>query len=229
MRVPQPTGTAFICVSSDAQNAITVAPGANTALAPQHLPALEGIACVLLQLETPIDSVTAYAQAARAAGITVALNAAPARDLPEALLAALDILIVNEGELAAISGIDGDIGAALATLATPIVVVTLGARGACLREHGRFQLQPGFAVEAVDTTGAGDTFCGVFVAARAGGGDAVTALREACAAAAIACTRAGAQSSIPTAAEVQEFVRRAPAAGTDAMADLARHCGVAQA
>ena len=229
VRVAQPTGTAFICVSNDAQNAITVAPGANAALAPQHLPALDGVACLLLQLETPIDSVTAYARAAHAAGIAVALNAAPARDLPHDLLAALDVLIVNEGELAAISGIDDDVGAALATLATPVVVVTLGARGACLRERGRFHLQPGFAVDAVDTTGAGDTFCGVFIAARADGSDAVTALRRACAAGALACTRAGAQASIPTAAEVETLLRSAPAATADALADLARHCGFAQA
>ncbi|MEP6938167.1 MAG: ribokinase [Rudaea sp.] len=228
VRVSQPTGTAFICVSSDAQNAITVAPGANSALGVDHLPTLDGVTCLLMQLETPIESVAAYARAARSAGVKVALNAAPARALPRALLDEVDILIVNEGELAAISGIDGDIAAALATLPVPTVIVTLGARGACLREQGRFHLQPGFAVDAVDTTAAGDTFCGVFVAALTRGRDAAAALREACAAAALACTRAGAQTSIPTAAEVAALEQSAATQPDDAVAALARHCGIAQ-
>src|SRR5207249_1986208 len=84
-------------------NAITVAPGANALLKPEHLPSLEGITHLLLQLETPLDTVTAYARAAKAAGVSVVLNAAPARALPEALLAALDVLIVNEAEPAALA------------------------------------------------------------------------------------------------------------------------------
>ncbi|MGE8227089.1 MAG: PfkB family carbohydrate kinase, partial [Stenotrophomonas sp.] len=89
-----PTGTAFICLSDDAENAITVAPGANMALLPEHLPALDGVQWLLLQLESPLASVQAYATAARAAGVKVALNAAPAQVLPAELLAQLDMLIV---------------------------------------------------------------------------------------------------------------------------------------
>src|SRR5689334_614139 len=77
----QPTGTAFICVSDDAENAITVAPGANNALRAEHLPPLDGVTHLLLQLETPIDTVTAYASEARRCGVKVVLNAAPARPL----------------------------------------------------------------------------------------------------------------------------------------------------
>ena len=201
-----PTGVAFICVSDDAENAITVAPGANACLAPQHLPPLAGVSHLLLQLETPLASVTAYAQAARAAGVTVVLNGAPAARLAPELLATLDLLIVNEGELATISGIAGDVDAAMAALDVPAVAVTLGALGARLRcEAGHFT-QAAFAVQAVDTTAAGDTFCGALVAERARGEGWQRALRFAAAAAALACTRPGAQSSIPSRAEVDAFL-----------------------
>lgn len=205
-----PTGTAFICVSDAAENAITVAPGANACLAPQHLPALAGVSHLLLQLETPLASVTAYARAARAAGVTVVLNAAPAAALPPELLAAVDLLVVNEGELAAISGIAGDVDAALATMRVPNVVVTLGARGARARCAQAQFVQAGFDVAAVDTTAAGDTFCGVLVAALAGGSAWPQALRQACAAAALACTQPGAQASIPRHDEVIAFLNTQP-------------------
>ena len=204
--VDAPTGTAFICVSDDAENAITVAPGANACLGPQHLPPLAGVSFLLLQLETPLASVTAYAQAAHAAGVRVVLNAAPAAPLPAELLAALDLLIVNEGELAAVSGISSDIDAALAAVDVPNVVVTLGARGARARCGPAQFVQTGFPVAAVDTTAAGDTFCGMLVAALARGTDWPLALRQACAAAALACTRPGAQGSIPSHDEVIAFL-----------------------
>jgi ribokinase len=124
----EPTGTAFICVSDDAENAITVAPGANAQLRPADLPPLDGVTHLLLQLETPLHTVTDYAMRAQAAGVTVMLNAAPARALPAGLLAAVDLLIVNEGELEAIAGVAADLDAALALLAVPSVVVTRGCR-----------------------------------------------------------------------------------------------------
>ena len=202
----QPTGTAFICVSDSAENAITVAPGANAALRAEDLPALAGTRHLLLQLETPLAAVTAYARAARAAGVTVVLNAAPAQALPDELLAATDLLIVNEGELAAISGIADDVTAALERVAVPTVIVTLGARGCIARTpQGRVQ-QGGFKVDAIDTTAAGDTFCGALVAALSRGEPLAASLAFASAAAAIACTRLGAQASIPALAEVRHFL-----------------------
>ena len=136
VRTPDhPTGTAFICVSDDAENAITVAPGANAELRPEHLPSLAGFTHLLLQLETPLDTVTAYAQAARAKGVQVVLNAAPARPLPAELLALVDVLVVNEGELAVVSGHQGSIAACLERLAVPTVVVTLGHHGSCARHN----------------------------------------------------------------------------------------------
>ena len=207
------TGTAFICLADDAENAITVAPGANARLRPEHLPPLDGVTHLLLQLETPIGSVTVWAQRARAAGVTVVLNAAPAQPLPAALLAAVDVLIVNEGELAAITGVSGDVDldveAALARVEVPCVIVTLGVAGCLARcADGVSIRQPAFAVEAIDTTAAGDTFCGVLVAALSRGASLAAALREASAAAAIACTRVGAQASIPTRGEVVASLNR---------------------
>ncbi len=202
----QATGTAFICLSENAENAITVAPGANLALRPSDLPALEGFSHLLLQLETPIETVSAFASAARAAGVTVVLNAAPARSLPAALLTSLDVLIVNEGELATITGNHGSVASALANIEVPCVIVTLGARGCCARERGEFFLQPAFQIEPVDTTAAGDTFCGVLVAALNQGAALPAALRNASAAAALASTRLGAQASIPTSEEVGNFL-----------------------
>ncbi len=227
------TGTAFVCLSDDAENAITVAPGANNALRGEHLPDLGGIGYLLLQLETQIDAVVAFAQTARAAGVKVILNAAPARELPDTLLDALDVLIVNEGELAAITGVRGRIADALTHLKVPCVIVTLGTRGGCARTahadgSSGFHLQTAYRVEAVDTTGAGDTFCGAFTAALSQGEALAAAMQRASAAAAIACTRLGAQSSIPTQVEVDDFLRLHAGAtnAPDELRQLADYCGI---
>ena len=206
-----PTGTAFICVSDDAENAITVAPGANSALRAEHLPDLSDVKYLLLQLETPLQTVTAYAAAARQAGVKVVLNAAPAQPLPEELLALVDVLVVNEGELRCISNCTASVDECLKRLpSVPCVVVTLGSAGCCARvndatgEHTT--TQPAFAVTAVDTTAAGDTFCGVLVASLAQQHALAQALVRASAAAALACTRPGAQDSIPIRAEIDQFL-----------------------
>lgn len=230
VRVPgEPTGIAFICLADDAENAITVASGANDVLNVSHLPSLDDVSHLLLQLETPLDTVTACARAARHAGVTVMLNAAPARSLPSALLETVDVLVVNEGELAAISGRRGDLAAALAVIDVPCVIVTLGARGCLARAHGEVFLQPSFPVESQDTTAAGDTFCGVLAAALGQGEALPLALRRASAAAALACAQLGAQSSIPARAEVEAFLRASSADGRaqKGYAELAAYCGLA--
>jgi ribokinase len=206
----QPTGTAFICVSDAGENAITVAPGANGSLRPAHLPALEGFSHLLMQLEIPLETVQAYAQAAHDASLCVVLNAAPARALPRSLLDVVDVLIVNEGELAALTGPSGDLAQRMAMLALATLVVTLGARGCVARHHGVLYEQAAFAVDVVDSTGAGDTFCGALLAAWSAGADMAAALRRASAAAALACTRMGAQSSVPTVDEVDQFLESHP-------------------
>ncbi|MEX1994106.1 MAG: ribokinase [Steroidobacteraceae bacterium] len=203
----QPTGTAFICVSDDAENAITVAPGANSHLRAAHLPPLDGVTHLLLQLETPLETVTAYARAAHAAGVKVVLNAAPARALPRELVWLLDFIVVNIGELAAVSGHQGSTEECLERVDVPCVVVTLGDRGCCARVGGRLIMQDAFVVMPVDTTAAGDTFCGVLVASLSQGMPLADALRRANAAGALTCMKAGAQSSIPTHAELEEFLQ----------------------
>ena len=224
-----PTGTAFICVSDDAENAITVAPGANNALLPEHLPPLNGIDFLLLQLETPLSTVVAYAKAARQAGVKVVLNAAPAQVLPPGLLASIDVLIVNEHELAMVSNCAGSVADCFAQLPdVPCLVVTLGGKGCCARVTNgvsssvnaanaanaaiadQILFQPAFAITPVDTTAAGDTFCGVLVAGLAQQLALTEALARASAAAALTCLRPGAQDSMPTRAEIDQFLSDQP-------------------
>ena len=220
-----PTGAAFICISEQAENAITVAPGANDALMPDDLPGLAGVGHLLLQLETPLETVLAFAERARAAGTVVVLNAAPARELPARLLEAVDVLVVNEGELALLAGGEGTLADAMRRLPVARVVATLGEAGCVARDGDAFHLQPAFAVDAVDTTAAGDTFCGALVAALARGDAFPAALREASAASALACTVLGAQSSIPR-RDVVRALLQASGDAPDARAALAARCGL---
>lgn len=225
VRVPDTaSGTAFICLSDDAENAITVAPGANAGLMPHHLPSLRGISHLLLQLETPLESVASYARLAREAGVRVVLNAAPATTLPPGLLDSVDVLVVNEGELATLAG-EGSVAAQAARLPVPCVVVTLGARGCFARRGAEIFLQPAFPIEAVDTTAAGDTFCGALAARLAEHAGLADALRFASAASALACTRLGAQTSIPTRPEVEAWLAGRDDAGPR-QAALATYCGL---
>jgi ribokinase len=211
VRSQQPTGTAFICVSDEGENAITVAPGANEDLKPAHWPAHLHISHLLMQLETPVPTVLAFAQAARAQGAKVVLNAAPARELPAELLRCVDILIVNEGELATLAGSGGDVLAQLQRLAKQHhlhdVIVTLGAQGCLALHQGHVLQQKAYKIDVVDTTAAGDTFCGALVAALARGVPMQQCLQDASAASALACTKLGAQSSIPSREEVIAFIR----------------------
>ncbi|MDR1078814.1 MAG: ribokinase [Propionibacteriaceae bacterium] len=209
------TGLAVITVSSDADNAIVVAPGANHRLvldaAETDLVARAG--AVLAQLEIPLDTVLA---AARAAQGLFLLNAAPAQSLPPELLAQVDVLVVNEHEAAEVAGRpDGPAEPAdlahLAELAealtevVPAAVITLGSRGSLVARRDQPLVQiPSLPVQPVDTTGAGDTFCGVLAAQLAAGADLPEAARLASVAGALATTKHGAQPSVPTAAEVAD-------------------------
>jgi ribokinase len=221
------TGCAFICVDEHGENAITVAPGANSHLRPEHLPPLEGYRYLMLQLEIPLETVLAYARAARAHGVQVVLNVAPARPLPQELLALVDILLVNEGELATLAGAHGSIAEQLQRLPVPTIVATLGARGSCAKVHGALSAQPAFPVTPVDSTGAGDTFCGVLVARLSEGHGMADALHHASAAGALKCLKPGAQSGIPDAVEVELFLARQTPASPGQDAALRRYCGMA--
>lgn len=204
-RVAAPTGAAFISVSGSGENAITVASGANAHLRPAHLGDLRDVTHLILQLEIPLDTVIEAARAARQAGAQVILNAAPARPLPADLLRLVHVLVVNEGELHALVGpgpLQRQLQAAQA-LGPGTVIVTLGERGSAALQDGQRIDVPAHPVQVRDTTGAGDTFVGALVAALAAGRPLPDALTWASVAAALACTRDGAQPSMPTRAEIQ--------------------------
>ena len=209
------TGCAGIVVDAHGENQIVVAPGANLALRSDHVSdaTLAAARTVLLQMETDPQQNAALLARARAAGCRTILNPAPARPVGPELLRLLDVLVVNETELAATLGGAG-IGAEgrpaqLADLAERFgmaVVLTLGGEGVLACVGGVMHQVPAFAVKVVDTTGAGDTFTGVLAASLMEGQDWPQALRTASAAGALACTRAGAQVAQPTRAEVDTLL-----------------------
>ena len=181
------TGVALITVDDAGENVIVVAPGANLELRPDDVdvPDCDGVLC---QLEIPLETVERVAATAPGEFF---LNAAPARDhVPSA-----DVTIVNRYELAALTHRDG------------VIAVTLGADGAMLLDHGEEVARAAApAVDAVDGTGAGDAFTACFVVSLLEGRDREEALRRACAAGALAASRFGAQTSLPTAEEVDAFL-----------------------
>ncbi|MEN3360653.1 MAG: ribokinase [Mycobacteriales bacterium] len=204
-----PTGLAVVTVAADGENAIVVAAGANAELAPllaAELASIAGAAVLLVQLEVPVDAVRAGAAAARRAGALVLLNAAPARPLPVDLLGLVDLLVVNEHEAAALAGLPGadpDHAAQRLARTVPAVVVTLGAAGSLYRTAGgHTERVPAVPARVVDTTGAGDTFCGVLAAELAAGRPVGPAIRWASAAASLAVEAAGAVPSIPDRAAI---------------------------
>lgn len=206
-RAEAPTGTAFVTVSPDGENAIVVAPGANdhVRIGAAQAERIAEAGVVLAQLEIPLD-VVAAAAAARRPGAHMILNAAPSRELPDSLWAALDLIVVNEHEAADLAGEPEKL-----LERVPAVVVTLGGEGCVVLRRDREPVRiPGFPVDVVDTTGAGDTFCGVLAAALAQGGDLPEAAKRASAAAALAVTRPGAQAAVPTADEVAALEGKAP-------------------
>jgi ribokinase len=189
----QPTGRALITVSDDAENSIVVVAGANGTLEPPDELPPAGV--VLAQLEVPLAVVVRAFTLARRVGARTVLNPAPARALPDDLLALTDVLVPNEHELALLGGRDRLLAAGVRAL-----VVTLGARGAELvASDGTVRTQPPFPVVPVDSTGAGDAFCGALGARLAAGDDLDAAIRWAAAAGALATTVTGAVPSLPTA------------------------------
>jgi ribokinase len=199
------SGVAVIMVDRDGENAILVSPGANSTFAGLSAAEESAIAdgdVLLCQQEIPVETVTAAARAARAGGTRTILNAAPARELPESLLALLDLLVVNEGEAMAITGTAEPDLAALLEL-VPAVVLTLGGNGARYADReGRDEQLPAFRVEVADTTAAGDAFTGALAVAWGEGRDIVEAVRWAAAAGAACVTKVGASNALPSRAEI---------------------------
>jgi ribokinase len=214
------TGVALIVVDDAGQNSIVVASGANARLTPADVDeaktAIAGADALLLQLESPLETVTRAAEVARAHGVTVILNPAPARSLPAGLLSLVDVLIPNESETALLTGLPvGDqsqteaAATALLDLGVGTVILTLGERGAMLAQAGRMELCPAFAVVPVDTTAAGDAFVGGFAVALAEGRALAEAVRWGNATGALATTKLGAQSSLPTRQELETLLAQA--------------------
>ena len=200
-----PTGRALIGVSADGENSIIVVPGANAALDATHVSAAASARVVLAQLEVPLATVQAGLSAARAAGAITILNPAPATSLPAEIVGLCDVLIPNEHEVEILGGLSTLFG-----LGAKAVVVTLGGRGAKLCTADGAELHvPAFPVTPIDTTGAGDGFCGAFAASLAGGASMPDALRFAAAAGALATTRSGAVPSIARRAEIDALLNDA--------------------
>lgn len=210
-RLDAATGTALIAVSPDGENSIIVAPGANAhvRIGAAQASRLAAAAVVLAQLEIPLEVVQQAADA-RGQDTLMVLNAAPSQELPDELWASLDVLVVNEHEAADLAGLDHTDPEALAqALLTrvPAVVITLGGEGSLVATHDQAPVQvPAFPVQVVDTTGAGDTYCGVLAAELAKGATLPQAARVAAAAGALATTGRGAQESVPPAAQVSDLL-----------------------
>ena len=217
--VDKPTGTALITVDAAGHNTIVVVSGANgecsPALAERALADAGSPGVLLLQHEVPVEANACAIRAARAAGWFIVLNTAPARDVPAELLPMIDIIAPNETEAAALTGL------AIATRADALAaaqrlvgdgaraaLITLGGEGALYRDADRALHCPAVPVQAIDTTAAGDAYLGALAMALAEGQPLPQSLSFAAAAAGLAVTRLGAQPSLGSRAEVEQFIAR---------------------
>lgn len=213
----QPTGVALIGVDALGQNAIIVAPGANSQVRPADVDAarasIRQAAGVVIQLEIPRETVLHAVAVARAEGTSVILNPAPIRHtnpLPRDLLRQVNVITPNEHEAANLlgktdpEGMDWEQAAAELQARVPNVIITLGSEGCVVASAEGIKRLPALPVTAVDTTAAGDCFTGALAVSLAEGADLITAARFATCAAALSVTRLGAQPSLPTREELME-------------------------
>ncbi|MCG3130169.1 MAG: Ribokinase [Phycisphaerae bacterium] len=213
------SGVAMIVVDGEGQNAICVAPGANAALTPDDVRASRDLIAradvLLVQFETPLETVAEALRIARAAGVRTIVDPAPAPSsathLPGGILRA-DVMTPNESEASVLTGFDvcdeasaRAAGRALVALGAQAVAVKLGAKGAVWVAAEREFAAPAFRVAVEDTTAAGDAFAAGLAMALCRGDDAPSAVRFASAVAAVKCTKSGAQPGLPTVDEVRRF------------------------
>ena len=215
---PASSGTAAILVLPNGENVIVISPGANGKLTPldvESLDVLEEGAILLVQMEVPLETTRRALEQARERGATTILDPAPARTLSREVLGLVDYLTPNQTEAALLLGTGEEIESyedaersarKLLGCGPSTVILKLGALGVVIANREGCQRVPGFAVQAVDSTAAGDTWNGAFAVALAEGKKIAAAARFANAAGAISVTRAGAQSSIPTRGEVDAFL-----------------------
>jgi ribokinase len=211
-----PSGVALITVDSYGENCIVVASGANAYLIPSDIDKasaeIESSDLVLMQLEIPIETVEYVAEMSTKKGIKVILNPAPARALSNSLLKNLYIIIPNKSEAEILSGIKvSDIESAkqaadiISAKGVDIVVITLGSQGALIKDYNEYHFVEALKVDAVDTTAAGDTFCGSVCVGLSEGKTILDSVKMAARAAALTVTRMGAQTSIPYRSELSSF------------------------
>ncbi|TDS92953.1 MULTISPECIES: ribokinase [Rahnella] len=211
------TGVALIFVNAEGENVIGIDAGANKAVTPEYLDRYKqqviAASALLMQLESPLETVIAAAKIAKDNDTQVILNPAPACELPDELLARVDMITPNETEAEKLTGIKVDNNEDAARAANALhdkgiatVIITLGSKGVWLSQNGEGKLVAGFRVKAVDTIAAGDTFNGALVTALLEGKPMDSAVRFAHAAAAIAVTRPGAQPSVPWRNEIDDFL-----------------------
>ena len=212
------TGVALIMVDQAGKNLIAVASGANSKCSVEDVDRakdlIEKASVLLLQLEIPVEVVQHAALLAKQGRSKVILNPAPARPLPKKLFELIDVIVPNEVEAEVLTGIPvkdlssaREAGEKLLGFGTEAVVITLGERGALLVEKEGYDLVPGVSVEAVDTTGAGDAFCGALAFALATGKSLKEAVFIANCAGALATTKIGAQEALPTLKELESFLK----------------------
>ena len=212
-----PSGTAIILVDESGENCIVINPGANNMLSPSYIMAVEDKIIesdiIVLQMEIPYETVKIICAFGKKHGKKVILNVAPARELEEDILKNIDILIVNEIEAETISGkkleVLGKEGIVdkLLSMGPTTVILTLGKAGSYIKNSNMEKHISAFKVEALDTTAAGDTFCGALAARLSKNEDWGEVLTFASAAAALCVTKMGAQPSVPTEQEVFDFLK----------------------
>ena len=212
-----PSGVALIFVAANGENSIGVASGANLCLSPadvqQAASAIQDASALVMQLETPLETVRAAARIAATKRVPVILNPAPAQPLDDALLALVTVLTPNESEAELLTGVPvADVAAAaraaevLRSRGVAQVIITLGARGAWVASAAFQGLVPAFPVQPVDTTAAGDVFNGALAVAMSEQRPLEQAVRFACAAAALSVQKLGAQPSAPPRAEIERLL-----------------------
>ena len=206
------SGVAVIMVEQQGENIIAVAGGANETLTPENViaasAAIQAADCLLLQLEIPLDTVQTAVSLANKHKVPVILNPAPAMKLPQDLLEAIDILTPNETEAAILGLVEPDAAIdnqTMRQLGLETIIMTLGSQGARLIQMKAKQQVPAYPINVVDTTAAGDAFNGALAVALANGGSLPDAIDFANAAGALAASKAGAQSSLPTLEEVKQL------------------------
>ncbi|WVD71882.1 ribokinase [Orbus wheelerorum] len=219
MIAQEKTGVALIFVNEQGENQIGIYSGANAAVTPNYLDAYQqdiiNADAILMQLEIPIETIESAIKLAKAHRTQVIVNPAPAQLLADEILKNIDIITPNETEAKSLTGItvsseqDADLAAQfLHKKGIMTVIITLGSKGAWVSVNGFGKLIPAYKVDVIDTIAAGDTFVGMLMSALLNNKTLCQAVNYAQAAAAIAVTRVGAQSSIPWYDEVDQFIAK---------------------